>query len=51
MVLEELEHAKSRGAKKFTPKSQGFGMSGDAYHMTAPSEGERGCIMHAKCIN
>jgi 3-oxoacyl-[acyl-carrier-protein] synthase II len=47
MILEEYEHAKARGAKIYAELA-GFGMSGDAYHMTAPNmDGPRRCMINA----
>ncbi|MCG7496996.1 beta-ketoacyl-ACP synthase II [Vibrio sp. Of7-15] len=44
MVVEEYEHAKARGAKIYC-ELVGFGMSGDAYHMTSPSvDGSGGAL-------
>lgn len=46
VIIEELDHARARGAEIFA-ELKGFGMSGDAHHMTAPPEDGEGA---ARCM-
>ncbi|MCX5794593.1 MAG: beta-ketoacyl-ACP synthase II [Elusimicrobia bacterium] len=51
LIIEELEQAKARGAK-IIAELAGYGMSGDAYHITSPSEdGDGGCRVMQNAIS
>ena len=50
MILEELEHAKARGARVYC-EMVGIGFTADAHHITAPPEGGDGAVRSMRAVD